>query len=96
MKAFKAKNNGFWINFPNGYSLSTQFGYCNYGDNYDIGDFEKNADADEVEVGILKNNSLVMTPFNDGDTVIGYVNQKKWLEIFDWVRSQKSEDGHGK
>ena len=95
MKHFASETNCFWLSFPNGYTISTQFGACNYGDNYDSMDFKTRMDAKEVEVGILKNGKLVLTPFNDGDTVIGYVSLEKWLEILDWVKKQPKEKPNG-
>jgi len=54
---------GFKLQFPNGVKLSTQFGYCNYGDNYDgygtVGDqftHEKTAqsiESNKVEIAII-------------------------------------------
>ena len=92
-KHFSSCVNAFFLSFPNGYTISTQFGACNYGDNYDSMDFKTRMDSNEVEVGILKNNELVITPFNDGDIVIGYVTFEKWLEILEWVKKQPKEAG---
>lgn len=96
MKTFRNSNGkGFHITFPNGLTLSTQFGWGNYCDNYNSGlsakeEMEKrNWESDNAEIAIIdKYGRWLTNKFKDnGDQVIGYVKINDWLEAFDWCRS---------
>ena len=71
MKTFNVnRNKGFKIKLPNGVFISTQFGYCSYGDNYDgypdkannidTFEYERNlstVDSNKAEVAIIMEES---------------------------------------
>lgn len=90
---------GFHMTFPNGYTVSVQFGGGNYCDNYDdrIGDGyvdsgEKGSDT--AECAIIKSKELIEIPEllgGGGDTVIGYCDTTKVLELLTWAASQPRE-----
>ena len=95
------KNKGFHITFPNGLTLSTQFGGGNYGSNYDfpIGDErnERGMEADSVEIAVFESGkkgawrtreiAKAAGMEDPGDDVIGYVSIDEWLKIFDATRA---------
>lgn len=89
---------GFHITFPNGVTLSTQFGPGNYGDNYDESFFteKKDWESNEAEVAMwvnlphINNSAWITEEFEDhGDQVIGYCDFEKWLRIFNWCLNYK-------
>lgn len=67
---------GFHITFPNGYTISVQFGGGNYGTNYDfqIGEEknERNLRADTVETAWWGPDGEMQAEGDDGDNVQGY------------------------
>lgn len=99
-------NKGFHINFPNGLTLSTQFGGGNYSSNYHgrIGSKEDQS-ATTVEIAVFKSAAdrkwitkeiAKAAGFNDQtDDVMGYIPFIDWLRIFDatrnWAERENSE-----
>ena len=87
---------GFHIMFPNGVTLSTQFGGGNYGDNYDM-NIGRESDhrvlvSHAVEVAAWKRDGTWITnqiPGHDSDEVLGYIGIEEWLLIFDWCKNWK-------
>lgn len=101
-KKFKiTSGKGFHLTFPNGYTLSTQFGWGNYGDNYDADlDEERNLmnlkrifpQSNRVETAFWgANGELVAYPEADGNTVQGYQTMEDWLSTLDYVRNLPKE-----
>lgn len=89
-------NKGFQITFPNGITLSTQFGWGNYCEhNYDpMPNFKKprpDAFSDTAEIAIIGPDDEWLTrDFKDGgDDVLGWVKIDDWLKAFDWCRNWK-------
>lgn len=93
-KAFSNWRGGaFYLNFPNGNGLSTTFAAGSYSENYGSHDyntwkgFSKGAiESNTVEVMIdcpdKLHKKLHKKYSGDGDnTVLGYLDQKQWLEI---------------
>ena len=92
---------GFHIKFPNGLTLSTQFGGGNYGSNYDIAiGSERNLiklQATTVEIAIFDSEGThpwrtreiaIAAGLSDSqDEVMGYVNFETWLRLFDATRA---------
>ncbi len=83
------------IKFPNGVTLSTQFGWGNYCSNYDSKlpiDEEmrkKDWESDNAEIAIISPEGEWLTKQfkDDGDDVLGYVKIEDWLLAFDWARN---------
>lgn len=67
---------GFHITFPNGYTISVQFGGGNYSDNYNfrIGDEskERTLESSTAETAFWGPDGKMITEGNDGDCVQGY------------------------
>ena len=94
-------NKGFHITFPNGITLSTQFGGGNYCENYDypIGEEIKanqmNSDDAEIAIwnksGKWRTEDMMKELFKKeySDDVMGRVSIAKWLKIFQWCKNQK-------
>ncbi len=92
---------GFHITFPNGVTLSTQFGYGNYCDNHDIeiGVRTQKVESQNAEIAIWDKEGTWLTgkAYEEksnkeiGDDVKGYVEIEEWLEIVDWCREYKHE-----
>ena len=76
MTTIKHGNHGFSMEFPNGYSLSVQYGYGNYSDNRDQCSFEmKGADvpkASAVEVAIFAPDGAFVR-LEDQNDVVGWL-----------------------
>jgi len=98
MKAFKNHNGrGFFLTFPNGVRLSTQFGWANYCENYDFNlpvevemkktDWESN----DAEIAIFSpSGEWITKQFDDSeDDVLGHVSMTKWLKALDFCRKWK-------
>ena len=98
-------NKGFHITFPNGLTLSTQFGGGNYGSNYDfrIGDepAQHTMKATTVELAVFDRErggewrtreiakAAGLEDLNDD--VMGYVPMETWLRMFDATRAAKAK-----
>lgn len=93
MKHFaNVRAGGFHITFPNGVTLSTQFRWGNYCENYNSNEFDKTSwESNNAEIAIWGPGKVWITEeFEDkGDDVIGYVSFEKWLKIFDWCRQHE-------
>lgn len=103
-KTFKTcDNKGFQITFPNGVTLSTQFGWGNYCENYDkpnqFGDDvfkiqrENGCESNNAEIAIFTSSGRWITDEwrDKGDNVIGHVYVDEWLSAFDFCRKYKSK-----
>lgn len=89
------QNKGFHITFPNGVTVSTQFGAGNYCDNhYAPVSFEERKDtsSSDCEIGIWRKKDYAwctsevlkvagLTDKYGGDVVVGYVSPEDWLKI---------------
>ena len=86
------RGTGFQMTFENGWTISVQFGYGNYCDNYrhpDGFDFGKNKDivqSYDAEIAIWNNGTWYT--FEDGDTVKGYCSAD---EVATWVEFTKNQ-----
>lgn len=86
-KAFNNwKHNAIHLTFPNGNSLSTVWGYCNYCDNYDVEGFDTFMDSNTVEIMILnapdKLRKKIEKKYDFGGNIVkGYVTMAQWLDI---------------
>lgn len=95
-------NRGFHITFPNGITLSTQFGWGNYCNNYDknelmgpnylIGKLDLMCEDAEVaifckETWLTEDMHREVFEFELGNNVMGHVNINQWLKILDWCKS---------
>lgn len=95
MKAFRInENTGFQVTFPNGVTLSTQFGAGSYGDNYNA-PFPreatvKGAESDRVEIAafvapggewVTKEICAAAGLEDPSDDVVGYVVVGDWLKL---------------
>jgi hypothetical protein len=87
-------NSGFHITFPNGITVSTQFGAGNYCDNhFKLVNFAECVDtsSSDCEIGIWRGDgawctgevlkAAELTDTYGGDVVIGYVSPMDWLKI---------------
>jgi hypothetical protein len=84
---------GFHITFPNGVTLSTQFGWGNYCENRDMSSREtpdplvsKNA---EIAIWNEKEEWITDEILKNGDMVQGYVDIVEWLEIIEKCKNYK-------
>ena len=95
-------NKGFHLNFDNGLTLSSQFGYGNYCENrtLEVGDVGRAeaAKSDNCEIAIWNKDGDWITRemaeevFDDplDDDVMGYVDFSRWLRVVDWCRNFKA------
>lgn len=98
------QNKGFHITFPNGVTLSTQFGGGNYCDNYgepigtlNLAEALKQRWSSNAEIAIFNGDDwltkkMIKALYPKGgypNDVKGYVDIKEWLKIFDWCRKQR-------
>jgi hypothetical protein len=89
---------GFHITFANGYTVSVQFGPGNYGDNYDmrIGADEQRAGEQgsaRAECAVWKDGGdLLEGPGFNGDTVVGYIDANRVLELMKWAAVQTRQE----
>lgn len=95
-KTFRTCNNkGFHITFPNGVTLSTQFGWGNYCENYDskMPDYTKpipDTLSDDCEIMIWygdSDNTITSEWSKNDDTVQGRLSIDQWLSAFDFARN---------
>lgn len=96
---------GFHLKFPNGVTLSTQFGWGNLCDNYDL-DAGRRRDVFQFmrdhDIGCDTCEIMMWTNANGGKTITeewsknesgvqGYVTMKQWLSAVDFARNYKVE-----
>lgn len=92
-------NKGFHITFKNGYTLSTQFGYGNYCDNYMKEDNKHQTTCNNSEIAIICPNGDFMylkdifkELFNENiidDVVKGKIECEQWFKILEYVKNIK-------
>ena len=79
-KDFRSCNRGFWLKFPCGYTLSTQFGYMNYCENRHVAlafkRLEELRTAEETESATCE---IAVWEGDEGD----WVTRRVWQEVFD-------------
>ena len=92
---------GFHITFPNGLTLSTQFGYGNYCENEDNISLLTNRPeivaSDDVEIAVFDKDGLWVTRemakdvfgIDIHDDVMGHITINDWLKIYQWCVNQK-------
>ena len=99
-KAFKITGRkGFHLTFPNGYTISTQFGSGNYCDNKDTLDWlpTKDVFSNTVELAIWNSRGewvtrrayKAITGKTPEDDVHGWVNITNWKKYLDWTASRR-------
>jgi len=99
-KTFRNTNGrGFQITFPNGITLSTQFGWGNYCENYEGSEklalqeelTKTNWESNDAEIAIIGRHGEWLTKeFKDeGDDVLGRIKIDEWLKAFDFCRNYK-------
>lgn len=108
---FSASGRGFHIHFPNGLTISTQFGggnYCANRDRLPIGAEREmyRVDCENAEVAIFntdgqggwrtKEIALAAGLGEQSDDVIGWVDFNDWLKLFDAARAFLSSLDGGK
>jgi hypothetical protein len=88
-------NKGFAVTFPNGWTVSVQFGPGNYCHNRDLHDHEMRGKGDfyqcaNAEIAAYRDNAdgrraewYTFPAYEDGDTVRGWVNP---LEVLDFMQ----------
>lgn len=87
---------GFHLTFPNGYTVSVQFGPGNYCDHYD-GDFNKAAElasqgSKTAECAVWGPDGKFFTPPPEwGDDVRGYMPPADVLALLNWAASLPTE-----
>jgi hypothetical protein len=84
------RGKGIRLKFDNGYELSIQWGPGNYCDNHSLDIIRDETKAGEIgsttaEIAIFKGE--IMLPFDDGDTVLGYVPLN---EVLDWINKVRA------
>ena len=89
-------NKGFHLEFENGYTLSTQFGYGSYCDNYNKENSEFQTECKNSEIAIICPNGDFL-PLNDvfmelfqeeiEDVVCGQIEINKWINIMNYVNN---------
>jgi len=80
------QNKGFQITFENDWTISVQFGYGNYCDNYKNDKFRANntemiVDSTDAEIAIWNGNGDWYV-FDNGDTVKRYCSPD---EVAEWI-----------
>lgn len=94
---------GFQVTFPNGVTVSVQFGPGNYCGHYpDMGDWSEPANAREWESGdaeialfntdgdwLTKEACLDLTGEEAGDDVLGYQKPEDVLKYLKWAQERK-------
>lgn len=92
---------GFHLTFPNGYTISTQFGGGNYCLNRDMeierptrDIFSNNAEIaiwSDSEDWVTEKAHKAITGKDLCDSVDGYVSIRNWKKYLDWTASQKEK-----
>ncbi len=94
-------NKGFHITFPNGVTVSTQFGGGNYSSNYnaEIKAISSDMSANTVEFAAWDKDGKWVTKqilrrlrLKTHDDVEGYVDIKLWLRLCDTARKLKPKN----
>lgn len=99
-KTFKTcDNKGFHVTFKNGVTLSTQFGWGNYCENYDkpthVTDvFEKQrkdgCESDDAEIAIIFDGEFITAQWSKNeDGVQGRVSIDQWFDALEWCKNYK-------
>ena len=92
-------NKGFHITFKNGVTVSVQWGYWNYCENYNKAEVENanmldSIDSKDAEIAVWDKNSTWIlkkyAPYNDDD-VMGYVTPEQVLDIMNWASKYEGE-----
>ena len=87
---------GFHLTFPNGITVSVQFGPCSYSEHYDDDMMEwvelkgkGNIESRDAEVAIWKDSGEWITHEYDGnsDQVMGYKSFEDVWEILKWAEA---------
>ncbi len=92
---------GFHLTFPNGYTISTQFGGGNYCENKNTEIARPGVDifSNNVEIGIWDKDGKWVTGKAHkaimgkelGDLVDGWVGITNWKKYLDWTASRKKQ-----
>ena len=82
---------GFYITFKNGYTVSVQFGYGNYCDNFTRNPNVKNPESKTAEIAIWDKDVNLLTSKWSGkqDDVEGYLTPKQVLDALVWAEAQE-------
>lgn len=87
---------GFHITFENGYTISTQFGYSNYCENYSNYEIKNNARANDCEMAIWKDGDNWFTKdfFREigielNDDVAANIDIETWYKIVEIVKNKE-------
>ena len=97
------RGKGFHVKFENGYTVSVQFGPCNYCVNHDVLPDERPFEVVEQECGergspdaetavISPNGNLIEVPGWPEDTVQGYMTPENMLQLMEWASKQPEEE----
>lgn len=79
---------GFHITFPNGWTVSVQFGRGNYCDNYSHEDRTVPVpDSSDAEIAAWPDTGGKWLNFEGGDTVLGYQSPEQVLAFMNRVAS---------
>ena len=95
-KKFEITNGcGFHITFENGYTVSTQFGYGSYSENYSNYKMTNNAKSDDCEVAIWNNSDVWITRYifrkigiELNDDVAPKVDIETWYKVLETVKNE--------
>ena len=94
-KSFQShKDNGVFLQFPNGNGISTIWGKYTYSDNKDIDyntPFETRLDSNTAEILIKCSDKLhkrIHKKYNGDGNIIGFLNIKQWLEILNLLEKE--------
>ena len=92
---------GFHLHFPNGYTISTQFGGGNYCENkrMEIERSQVDVFSNNVELAIwdingqwvTKRAHKAITGKEADDIVLGWVNVTEWKKYLDWTASRQKQ-----
>lgn len=86
---------GFHVRFPNGYTVSVQFGPGNYCDNHDK-DFGKAPvggwSSRTAETAVWGPDGTMLELKGEEDTVQGYRTPAQVLDLLKWAARQKVRD----
>ena len=86
------KHNGIYLEFDNGNTISTIWGYGSYTENHDKGDFDTFDSSKNVEIMFTCGQKLkkgILKKYNEGDgDPIGYLTITQWLEIVNLLNKE--------